>query len=138
MSPPIMAAVSHNGIAAGRDCMLAKLPARPAAELTRMKAAETPPVLRVSAHPVKIRSGLKKIPPSTGELREETDAGTKRDCKDERNRFVINSIDARFRNARTPADSSNIIPTMALYQCPGRLTDDDERQRNGAEHERPQ
>lgn len=62
-SPPTTAAPAHSGSADGKAFTLARFPASAAAELTRMNAAETPPVSRVSAHPVNRRRGLRKIPP---------------------------------------------------------------------------
>ena len=63
ISPPSTTAPAHIGNCAGTWLRLDGLPARPASELTRMNAAATPPVSRVSAQPMNSRSGLRKMPP---------------------------------------------------------------------------
>jgi hypothetical protein len=62
IEPPTAAATAHTGRASGRYRILAKLPASPAVELTKMKAAEVPDVGRVPAQPVNSSKGLRKIP----------------------------------------------------------------------------
>jgi hypothetical protein len=47
--PPTPAAMAHSGRAPGRYRRLAKLPASPAMELTRMKAAEVPDIKSILA-----------------------------------------------------------------------------------------
>jgi hypothetical protein len=63
IKPPTATATAHTGRASGRYRILAKLPASPAMELTRMKAAEVPDVGRLPAQPVNSSKGLRKIPP---------------------------------------------------------------------------
>src|SRR5262249_37157241 len=59
----------------GNDWMLERCPSRPAVEFNRMKADEVPAVCLKFAHPMKSRSGLRKIPPPTP-VRPETKPST--------------------------------------------------------------
>src|SRR3546814_1110518 len=62
-SAPALTAARSSGISAGTLPRLATLPASPAAELVRMKAAATPEVARGFSQPRSRMSGLRKMPP---------------------------------------------------------------------------
>src|SRR6267143_2413959 len=66
--PPIKTAATHHRISGGsvpspRPREMS--PSNPAAEFTRMNAAEIPAVFRMSAQPKSNNNGLKKMPPPT-------------------------------------------------------------------------
>ncbi len=60
INPLITTAPTHQTNAAGKLSTLARLPASPEAEFSKMKAAETPPLSRVWDQPVKSSMGLAK------------------------------------------------------------------------------
>ena len=63
MTAPAITTPSQSGKAGGRAASLARLPARPATELARMKPDARPDAARVSAQPAMRSTGLRKIPP---------------------------------------------------------------------------
>jgi len=63
MTAPTTTAPIQRGRVLGSEARRETLPARPAIELPRMKGAARPEAARVSAHPAKSSTGLRKMPP---------------------------------------------------------------------------
>lgn len=61
--PPTIAAPAQIGMELGKNATLERCPIRPAIELAKINAADTPDVCRVSAQPINSNSVLKNIPP---------------------------------------------------------------------------
>ena len=61
--PKTNALTTKDQAKAGKYLVALRFPAKPEAEFTKIKSAETADAVFVFAHPIKIASGVKKIPP---------------------------------------------------------------------------
>jgi len=80
-------------MAPGNEATLEGWPESPAIEFTKINAADTPDVCRVSAHPIKSSKGLKNNPPAyTREPREPPHTDPRYQGHPEKNRLKSRSI----------------------------------------------